>query len=189
MLVETNLGRLHNNVSPGDDGMGARLCKAFPELFCPRMFSIAEEVFSTRQIYLDWVRVRTAEVTKLRPIALQDVEKKWLINIVCMSVEQIFQHLTHRRQVGRVKGRQMIHHVWGVRSGYEHMQTGALISFDSSNAFPTLTHEFIFATLHLIELPETMIAFIPSTLITPYHLCVGRGVVREVVFFQESVIG
>ena len=56
------------------------------------------------------------------------------------------------------------------------------MSFDFSNVFPTLTHNFITAVLRLIELPECMISFILSTLTAPYHFCVGRGVVRRWCF-------
>ena len=131
----------------------------------------------------------TPSVGRLRPIALQDVKKKWIMNIVCLMVEQIFQQLTHRRQVGCVKGRHMINHIWAVRSGWEGMRSGVLVSFDFSNAIPTLTHNFITAVLRLIDLPGCMISFIFTTLTAPYHFCVGRGVVREVVFHAAAGIG
>ena len=72
----------------------------------------------------------------------------------------------------------MINHVCAVRSGWEGMRSGVLVSFDFSNAFPTLTYNFITAVLRLIELPECIISFILSTLTAPYHFCVGRGVVQ-----------
>ena len=40
-LVETALNNLHNQVSLGDDGMGARFYKAFSDIFVPRMFQVA----------------------------------------------------------------------------------------------------------------------------------------------------
>ena len=45
-----------------------------------------------------------AAVNQLRPIALQDVRKRWIMNIVCLMVEQIFQQLTHLRPAGCIKG-------------------------------------------------------------------------------------
>ena len=83
----------------------------------------------------------------------------------------------------------MISHIWAVRSGWEGMRSGVLVSFDFSNAFPTLPHNFNSAVLRLIEIPEGMISFILSTLTAPYHFCVGRGVVREVVFHPSAGIG
>ena len=94
-----------------------------------------------------------AAITRLHPLALQNVKKKWVVNILCIQVEQNFQQLTHRKQVGCIKGRQMMHHIWGLRSQYESMSRGALVTFDFSNAFPTLTHQFISAVLQLIHLP------------------------------------
>ena len=197
-LVETALNNLHNQVSPGDDGMGARFYKAFPDIFVPRMFEVASKCFESGSIFPDWAvglinsipkSTGTPSVGRLRPIALQDVKKKWIMNIICLMVEQIFQQLTHRRQVGCVKGRHMINHIWAVRSRWEGMRSGVLVSFDFSNAFPTLTHNFITAVLRLIELPECMISLILTTLTAPYHFCVGRGVVREVVFHRAAGIG
>ena len=54
----------------------------------------------------------------------------------------------------------MMHHIWGMRSEKESMSRGALVTFDFSNAFPTLTHQFISAVLQLIHLPAHYITFI-----------------------------
>ena len=103
------------------------------------------------------------------------------MTILCIQVEQIFQHLTHSRQVGCVKGRQMINHLWGVRSTYELSEWCLMVSFDFSNAFPTRSHTFIQAVLELIELPIGYIMFVlaiakpPDLLASPTqqsHLCV-----------------
>ena len=111
------------------------------------------------------------------------------MTILCIQVEQIFQHLTHPKQVGCVKGRQMIHHVWGVSSTYERSDRCLMVSFDFSNSFPTLSHTFIQALLQLIELLMGYILFVLATLCTPYQFCVGRGVVREVSDTPKAGIG
>ena len=95
-----------------------------------------------------------------------------------MNIEQ----LTHRGQVVCVQGRHMLHHMWSTRTGYESMQHGAMVSFDFSNVFPFLTHPFNEVVLRLICLPECNPQFILSTPLAPYHFCVGKGIVREVVF-------
>ena len=128
-------------------------------------------------------------IAKLRPIALQAAKKKWLMTILCLQVEQIFQQLTHNRQVGCVKGRQMINHIWGVRSTFEMTERCLMVSFDFSNAFPTLSHTFIQAVLQLIELPIGYVLFVLATLRTPYQFCVGRGVVRDVSYVPKAGIG
>ena len=131
----------------------------------------------------------TCVIAKLRPIAPQAIEKKWLMTILCIQVEQIFQQLTHPRQVGCVKGRQMIHHVWGVRRTYERSDRCLMVNFHFSNAFPTPSHAFIQAVLQLIELPMGYILFVLATLRTPYQFCVGRGVVREVSYRPKAGTG
>ena len=83
----------------------------------------------------------------------------------------------------------MLHHVWGVCSSYDTMHTGALVTFDYSNAFPSLTHQYIAAVLELIQLPASYMAFVLDVLSAPYHFCVGRGVVREVIFQPQAGIG
>ena len=105
---------------------------------------------------------------------MQNVKKKWLMNILCIHVEQIFKQLTQRHQVGCIKGRQMLHHIWGVCSSYDAMQSGALVTFDYSNAFPSLTHQYIAAVLELIHLPATYIAFVLDVL-SPLPFLFGKG--------------
>ena len=92
-------------------------------------------------------------------------------------------------QVGCVKGRQFIHYVWGVRSTYERSERCLMVSFDFSNAFPTLSHTFIDEVLQLIKLPMGYVLFVFATLRTPYQFCVGRGVVREVRYRPKAGIG
>ena len=197
-LVDEALKRLHNDVSPGDDGVGARVYKRFAEVFSPAMLQIARHCFTHGTFFEDWglgiinsiPKVAGSCVNaKLRPIALQAVKKKWLMTILCLQVEQIFQQLTHSRQVGCVKGRQMINHIWGVRSTFEMTERCLMVSFDFSNAFPTLSHTFIQVVLQLIELPIGYVLFVLATLRTPYQFCVGRGVVRDVSYVPKAGIG
>ena len=83
----------------------------------------------------------------------------------------------------------MIRHMWGVKGGFESLNKGVLASFDFSNAFPTLSHNFFQAVLQLIHLPPFRMMFILSTLTAPYHFCVGEGVVPEVLFQTLAGIG
>ena len=162
------------------------------------MFHIAEHCFTQGTFFEDWGLgiiksipkvAGTCVIAKLIPIALQAVKEKWLMTILCLQVEQIFQHLPHSRQVGCVKGRQMINHIRGVRSAFEMSKRCLMVSFEFSNAFPTLIHTFIQADLHLIELPIGYVMLVLATLRTAYQLCVGRGVVREVCYIPRAGIG
>ena len=51
-LVETALSNLHNNVSPRDDGTGAKFYKVYVELFVPRMLEIVQQCFEARFILI-----------------------------------------------------------------------------------------------------------------------------------------
>ena len=83
----------------------------------------------------------------------------------------------------------MLHHIWGVKAGYDSLDKRVLVSFDFSNAFPTLSHSLIEGMLNLIQIPPFHVLFIMSTLVAPYHFCVGKGVVKEVLFRLEFGIG
>ena len=84
-LVDEALKRLHNDVSPGDDGVGARIYKRFFEAFSSTIFQIAKHCFTTCCIDDNWGMgiinsipkvAGTCASAKLRPIALQAVKKK-----------------------------------------------------------------------------------------------------------------
>ena len=95
----------------------------------------------------------------------------------------------HSRHVGCVKGRQIINHIWGVRSHFELSEQCLMVSFDFSNAFPTLSHAFIQAVPQPTESPIGYVKFVLATLRAPYQFCVGRGVVREVSYLPKAGIG
>ena len=73
--------------------------------------------------------------------------------------------------------------------GFESLHKGILVSLDFSNAFPTLSHSFINALLHKIHLPPFHIQFILSTVVAPFHFCVGKGVGREILFTPGAGTG
>ena len=61
----------------------------FADIFSPKMLKIAQECFDSGSIFTEWaVRLinsihktsGTPTVDRLRPMALQDVKKKWLMN-------------------------------------------------------------------------------------------------------------
>ena len=140
--------------------------KAFRHQFVPHMYELALDAFSPGSLppscdigVLNCIPkvAGAAAINKLSPIALHDVKKQWPMNIVCLQVEQHFQRLTYRCQVGCVKGRQMFHHIWSTSSGYEDMSQGILVSFDFSNAFPSLSQAFIADVLESICLPASYI--------------------------------
>ena len=83
----------------------------------------------------------------------------------------------------------MRQHMWSAVSTFHTHSQGVLVTFDFSNAFPTLAHNFIRAVLTHIQLPAMPIEFIMSTVKAPYMFCVGHGLVPEVLFFPRARIG
>ena len=105
-IVQEGLDRLYNNVSPGDDGVGAQVYKVFQDLFVPRMMELARGAFESGSLPEGWEIGLTscipksagaATINRVRPMALQNVKKKLLMNILCVQVEQLLQQLTHKR--------------------------------------------------------------------------------------------
>ena len=53
-IVQEGLDRLYNNVSPGDDGAGAKFYKTFQSLFVPQMYALAQESFEAGKLLEGW---------------------------------------------------------------------------------------------------------------------------------------
>ena len=192
------LDRVHASSSPDEDGIGAELYKTFRSFFEPLMLQICNMSFNSGMLPDGWEprlidmipkAAGLAAVSKLRPIALQNVEKKWMMTIVTLQIEQIIQQSSHKQQVGCIKGRQMINHICNVKGDFESLNQGPLINFDFSNAFCMLSHSFIEAVLQMIQLPPFHIRFFMATPVAPYFFCVGKGIAYEVMFTPRSGIG
>ena len=156
-LVCEALDRLHNGSSPGEEGVAAGFYQHFREFFQPLMLQLCDAAFNSGSLPEGWETglinmipkaAGLASSDKLRPIALQNVSKKWLMTIVAIRIEQIIQQLSHKQQVGCIKGCHMIQHISGVKHGFESLDKGLLVSFDFINALATLSHVFIEAVLH-----------------------------------------
>ena len=92
-IVRAALDMLHDNVSPGDDGIGAKKFKVFAEQFVPRMHELLEHCLNEGCLPKGWEHgllnciptlAGMALINKLRPIASQDVKMKWMMNIICI---------------------------------------------------------------------------------------------------------
>ena len=90
---------------PGNDGMQARMCAILDNFFIPIMTEFSQQAFTTGRLPWEWElglinyipkASRLAAVSKPRHIALQDVKKKWVMNIASLQIEQTFQQLTRK---------------------------------------------------------------------------------------------
>ena len=64
-----------------------------------------------------------------------------------------------------------------------------LLTVDYRNASPTLSHNFIRATLTFFSFPPTFVSLVISSLRSQYHFLVGSAAIRKVIFYQEAGIG
>ena len=51
---------------------------------------------------------------KLRPIAPQQLKKKWSMTVLLLKIEDLLMQITSPQQVGCFKHRHMIKHSWNV---------------------------------------------------------------------------
>ena len=111
------------------------------------------------------------------PIALQHLKKKWFMTILFIQVEDILRQITPPQQVGCIKGIQIQHHIWGVRGEWVNADDTMLLTIDYRNAFPTLSHNFIQATLNFFSFPPIgmFVKLVIAFLLSQYHFFVGCG--------------
>ena len=132
-----------------------------------------------------------ATVEKLRPIALQQLKKKWFMTALLIQVEDIPRQIPPPpppQQVGCIKHPQMQHHIWGVRGEWDTTESMMLLTIDYRNASPTLSHNFIRAALTFFSFPPTFVNLVISSLRSHYHFLVGSAAIKEVTFYQEAGI-
>ena len=87
-----------------------------------------------------------------------------------IKIEDVLCHITPPQQVGCIKHRQMQHHIWVLKG-------------------PTLSHNFIRASLTFFSFPPSFVNVIISSLRSQHHFLVGSVAIKEVVFCQEAGIG
>jgi hypothetical protein len=123
-LVKDALDRLNKQSAPGKDGFSTNIYLAFQDQFVDHMHDLVQEAFREGKLPNGWElglincipkTAGPAAIDKLRPIALQDIKKKWFMTIVMCMVEDVITHMTHPQQVGCIKGRKMIRHIWGAK--------------------------------------------------------------------------
>ena len=125
-------------------------------------------------------------IEKWRPIALQQLKKKWFMRALLIQVEDILCQMTPPQQVGCIKHQQMQHHIWGVRG--ECVTLESMMPIDSATPSPP-SHNFIRAALTFFSFPPTFLNLIIPISRSEYHFLVGSAAVREVKFYQEIGIG
>ena len=182
-LVQEALQRQVPGASPGIDGFALNIYQEFHEFFFVRMLEILRQAQEDGRFPEAWNKglircipkiAGASTVEKLRPIALQQLKKKWFVTALLIQVEDILRQITPPpQQVGCIKHRQMQHHIWGVRGEWDTAESMMFLTIDYRNAFPTLSHNFITAALTFFSFPPTFVNLVISSLRSQYDFLVG----------------
>ena len=114
------LDRLNKQLAPGNDGFSTSIYLALQDLFVDHMHDLVQVAFEEGELSSGWElglincnpkTAGPAAVDKLRPIALQDIKKKWFVTVWLCMVEKVITQITHPQQVGCLKGGEMIRHI------------------------------------------------------------------------------
>ena len=99
-------------------------------------------------------------VTRLRPITRQTTRQKWHTNTILLYLNDVLGQCVHMQQTGFIKGHPIFKNIFSFRSLWKDVVEGAVVSIDSANAFPTLSHRFCEAILVQSSLPHPLVRLI-----------------------------
>ena len=165
-IVHEGLKRLNTNSSPGLDGFSAKFFKRFSEIFEPQMYESLQRFLDTSTMPETWTSGLVTFIPKtkamqtphsLRPIALQTTRQKWLTNILLIQLEDVLLHCIPSQQMGFLRHRSILQHVYGSRALWDGLPEGAALSVDFKNVFPTMSHEMVAAALGLMCLCTVLV--------------------------------
>ena len=166
--------------------MSASVYGTFHYFFIPLILDISQSPFSVGQLPSGWVSLMVSVMLQdwqrfpnCGPLRCRMSRKSGLCILCLFKLSKFFQQLTHKQQVGCGKGRQMIHHIQGVKGGFDLLNKSVLVSFDFSNTFPALSHRFWRSCPQNYSNPTFPCPVHPFHTHSPYHYCVGKGVVTR----------
>jgi endonuclease/exonuclease/phosphatase family metal-dependent hydrolase len=164
-------GRAHSDIH---DMFKAAFCDFIQGHRLPVGFNASNIVFLPKgEMEGDYVQVRRRpEAT--RPISLSNSDAKLFARILNFKLSQLACITVAGEQRGFVKGRNLVSNIIETESHAMHISKhyrdeSGIILFDFVSAFPSLSHDFIFAALHRLGVPPWMLRAIHAL----YTDCTG----------------
>ena len=168
-----------NNSSAGPDGIPFRAYRSFATLIAPVFLSIFEDMsagglppqgFNYAYLYLLPKRL-TGLIEHTRPISVTNTDNRVLAKCLVFVILPVIQERLHKAQKGSIAGRQGADHIREITEQfYEAAETSSAKSnffaffIDTRKAFDSVRHNFIYAALRHMGLPEWVVNIVRAML-------------------------
>ena len=107
------------------------------------------------------------ETARPREISVCNVLLKWVVTVLLMQTNDILHQVVPMEQKGRLRGRQIMEHVWHATGAWHEMSQGFKMTVDFRKAYDTVTFEYLAAVLNLMLLPSPYIRRILHVVASP----------------------
>ena len=199
--IKTAINALHNDKSPGPDGLTAEFYKAFMPSLAPLLLTLYTTSYLQgalpqmfNEAYITVLEKSPNDRTSVggyRPISLLNTDYKILAKILVNKIQPHLHTIVHPNQYCSIPGRNietLNHNIRDIIT-YAHLKNtqAALLSIDQEKAFDRVAHSYLFEVLRKCNLgshfegwvrllymaPQSRL-LVNQTLTTPF-LCNGRS--------------
>ena len=191
---------MHNDKSPGSDGLSVEFYKTFAHLVLPDLLDVFNDVFvsgllsdSQRGSIITLVP-KSGDVlnpANRRPISLLNVDYKILSKILSTRLRSVLSYIVNEYQVCAVHGRTVLHNLLVIRDLVSFVNSRgldcALLSLDQEKAFDRVDHEFLFKCLNRFGFGEAFIRWIRILYTDCFARVLVNGFLSDTFFLHRGV--
>ena len=183
--IETSMGQMENNKSPGPDGLPKEFYACFLSQLSPILLRVYDAMYelgtlsdSQKMSYITLLckDEKHPELPKnYRPISLLNVDYKILTKLLCNRLRPLLADIVHPDQTCAVPGRSIIDSCNLIRDQLDFCNSrncpGIVLSIDQEKAFDRVNHQYMLSTLKAFGLGKKFVRWI-ATLYTDINSCV-----------------
>ena len=183
--IETSIGQMENNKSPGPDGLPKEFYACFLSQLCPILLRVYHTMYelgnmsdSQKMSYITLLckdEKHPEQPKNYRPISLLNVDYKILTKVLCNRLRPILETIVHPDQTCAVPGRSIIDSCNLIRDQLDFCNSrncpGILLSIDQEKAFDRVSHHYMLSTLKAFGLGDKFVRWI-ATLYSNISSCV-----------------
>lgn len=189
--IEAVIGELNSNKSPGPDGLGAAIYKAFPTEMAVLLERVISECYeknvpppSFRMSHVVLIPktddpVKLQSVASYRPISLTNVDYKIYMKVLGRRLQRVITSLVGPHQTCGIKGRTIFTNIHAARSVLECCDAMhdhvAMMQLDLHKAFDKVVHEILFSVLEYVNAGSVITKGVKMV----YECCSARLVVNK----------